>query len=555
VVYVLIDCNRTQEYVFASRRLKGIRHASRLLSEADALVGKRLGKTDLIRALGGVVIARFEDTADAKAVDRARIFVREARAIYRGIGIGVEADVQETNGTASSFYERALRPLLAKVRELKDCPSHPAPGSPSCILSVPCETSGFGAAEALAKVEPHTWSRTTRAEACKWSLSRHDDHDAQAIVDAVRTRCTVPSSVSLDWPDTFEELVSWRNAGTGATLEPSEARQVGLLFADVNGLGRLLQFLARDETWFARFAVKLREKLTESLADASADVLSKVVSKRSPKRVPVRPLFIGGDDLCVAVVAPYALPLAAKLLETFERRSADLLGDAPDTDSLPPRLTLSAGVVVAPFKYPILAARRLGRELETRAKSVGRYFVEVTRPDVAANKRTLPSLVDFHVVKNSALGGLDVVRMGLVSTVDGQRTEWSGGPFLVESTESGVAPTSGSGAGDTFVKLDELLKAADELDAGLPGSKVHALRELLGAGIAGAPITADRYRDWCEHLDKTQQGVWAKACELLDVKKPGQDLPVRTRLPRSSAVLDAIDLVPFAAQRRRWEGG
>ncbi len=40
MIYVYLDCNKTQDYVFSSRRLRGIRNGSRAVEKCDEEVGR-----------------------------------------------------------------------------------------------------------------------------------------------------------------------------------------------------------------------------------------------------------------------------------------------------------------------------------------------------------------------------------------------------------------------------------------------------------------------------------------------------------------------------------
>ena len=111
MIYVCLDCNKPQDYIFSSRRLRGIRNGSRAIDKADEEVGKWLQGDEKIRALGGVVLAEFQDP------DRATEFIQKARDIYRGYGISIEHAFVDTSN-ADDFYKNVLRACESNPRPI-----------------------------------------------------------------------------------------------------------------------------------------------------------------------------------------------------------------------------------------------------------------------------------------------------------------------------------------------------------------------------------------------------------------------------------------------------
>jgi len=548
MIYVYLDCNKTQDYVFSSRRLRGIRNGSLAIQRCDQCVGDlpptMAGET--IRALGAVVIAKFPDR---QSVDR---FLREARDIYHRYGIGFASACVERSAPAD-FYQDVLAPLLKEVRAKKDCPQDSLLGPPSTILAATCDTSGRGAAQGLVQLGPrgNPPQRANATEQTKWNMPVFDC-DAENLVWGW-PRAQQPIRI----PATAEGVVAWNSSEEIMGKEvpgTSEQRLLGMVFADVNGLGSLLPHIAHDETKFKAFAsvqstgrgptTALRECLSECLKQALQDELATPVNRRLRREsqvdaVPFRLLFLGGDDLCFAVAGAYALPLTKRFIEHFEACSPEILKPLrADTPNLPPYLTLSAGVVIAPYNYPILSFRRLGQGLEARTKQMGRAWANINGEDYP------PNLVDFYLVKNDVSGTLEDVRRSAYTPYEVDiKTALFGGPYMVSRGENGQPHR----ASERFLPLENLLESAKELAAIRAGGKLKSLPLLLNRQEAQG-----FYREWWDHLGEyTPQ--WFDTCQRLGLPTSRDELPIRGYPHLNTPVLDALQLVPFATLRKRWE--
>lgn len=529
--YVLIDCKQTQDYIFASRRLRGIRNGSRALARADEIAGQKatdLGGTT-IRALGGVVITKFHDLPGARA------FLTTARAVYSSFGAEIEAVCYEKDSVVD-FYSDVLSPLQDQIRRKKEQPEGYMDGRPGSLLAVTCETSGRHPAVGLVQVNQNQISRVNASEKAKWTLPVADD-ESEAIM---------ANWAPVAFPRTFEGIVAWSTSETVTgqdTVGTSEERMLGLVLADVNGLGRLLQRFAVDEAKFSTFSWALRACLRDSLSEALNSVLTPARARyvrqaSSDKAVPFRLLFLGGDDLCFAVTGAYALPLIKRMMEVFERTSPVILVPFRNenvANDLPACLTLSAGVVIAPYKYPILSFYRLAKDLENRAKSQGRAW------GALLGGLPPPSLVDVHIVANDILGSLEQVRASASQAWAGQQTALYGGPYLAPSV-------AGNPAADRFLPLTALLEAADSLSCIAARGKLNRFREILTRADA---LTL--YTEWFDHLGP-EVSAWTKVCRTLRLPSDRQRLPVLGMPENNTSLLDALELVPYAALRAEWEG-
>lgn len=542
MIYVYIDCNKIQEYVFSSQRLRGIRNGSRAIDEADRRVGSLVSEEDrLIRASGGVVVAKFDNQETA---DR---FVMEASHIYSEYGIGIEWEAYKRSAQTGDFYTDVLMPMLAGIRRKKDCPEEPFMGPPSSILAACCEVSGRGSAQHMI----HQAGQQRRVNSCernKWNMEEKDDLAASLLVP---WRQKYPD---IDSAGTAEGIVAWnaeRNVEVGGKDIPgtSEERLIGMVLADVNSLGGLLPQLAGDESHFKVFVAGLRDCLRDSLMEAMQAVLETPYVKRMERlerrdiALPFRLLFLGGDDLCFLTLGACALPLVQKFIEIFESVSHGLLAQYDRTNdrlkALPEFLTASAGVAFAPYNYPILSLRRLCQTLEKSAKTAGRAWADIHGHSYP------PSLVDFHLLKNDVAGNIGAIRRFAVTPkalFAGVSAELYGGPYLAGSDMRADPPPS-----KRFVPLKRLFEACDRMDAMAVTGKLKDLFLMFKKKDA-----LSLYREWWDHLDKTQLDFWKKACQGLDHPAARDKLPFKT-IPPSTTILDALDLRPLQGLRKRWE--
>ena len=143
--YVALDCDKVQDYIYTSNRLRGIRNASRLLARAERHL-KQLAESPalggrVLRSLGGVVVARFPVR---KAADS---YLVEALKYYRSLGISAQGDLVELGTRPADFYKEVLTPLFRGIGNKKRSPQGVNVPIPSTILASTCDLSGTGGAQ------------------------------------------------------------------------------------------------------------------------------------------------------------------------------------------------------------------------------------------------------------------------------------------------------------------------------------------------------------------------------------------------------------------------
>jgi hypothetical protein len=306
-----------------------------------------------------------------------------------------------------------------------------------------------------------------------------------------------------DWPD---DLSTWlrklRPRETSDIGAEAERRgYVGLVYADGNAMGKLVQNLDRPET--ATFFSKLvdcnirracHEALDEVLARNIKHVLDAQSRGKAPSALPADILLLGGDDLMVLLPAEQALLFAARVSRLFE----DYTREAVTAEQNPKvlgffeerlnghGLTLSSGVAIATDTYPFYLLLELAEALQKSAK-------KGSSDDRNAGGHRAPAYVDFHLVAGSTGNELTALRRD---------------DYQVDSPHRRtLRPYSCN-------RLDTLRRAVETLRQGrLPRSKLH---DLFEAALEPLPSVAQRRaRELFSRLDRGQRRALWDALGLL----------------------------------------
>jgi len=188
---------------------------------------------------------------------------------------------------------------------------------------------------------------------------------------------------------------------------------VGLVYADGNGMGRLVQETDSPETCQAFSTIiddSIREACYHALTQVCSPEVTAIREGRSNGPLPADILLLGGDDLLVLLPADLALDFALIVMEKFEsltgKRIATLREEKARTffqSRKVERMTISCGVAFATASYPFYLLLDLAEELLRNAKkagsrdpNVGQYFA--------------PAYIDFHLVVGPQGADLAAVR-------------------------------------------------------------------------------------------------------------------------------------------------
>ena len=507
----MIDCNKIQEYVFASTKLKGICNASLLLDEIETVKIRNLllpSSAKLIRSGGGIVIAKFDN--DNGAND----FLSKARDIYRKHGLTITSHI--IPATPTNFYNDVLKPLLDEINRKKESPEGTGFGL-STVLAVPCNASGKGAAWGVLRETYGSETREIRISNTEWMKYKPLRRTLHPIEEDLRNKFK-----GSEIPSDFGGIVLWRKGDIPEEKPPgtSEERILGIIYADINGLGGLTKYVAKNEDKYSKFCTSLREVLNDSVKETLESVIGAAITKKFNGSIPpgtalpFRILYIGGDDLAVAIKGCHAMDFAQELLKIFEEKSKQFISNSDMTD-LPEHLTLSAGLVLAPYDYPIRNFNLIGRGLENRAKHTGRR--NGTTPP--------PSLVDICLVKNNSIGTIQDIRR--FKEVDGR---------LLYADPYSPA------------ELEQIKIAARDLcSSAFPNSKLRKLPEIFSVPGEGAKY---QYLNWWHGLKDKEKETFKRICCNLHLPEPPEIPFIQSKVDSRKSISPIMDVVELSGLYR-----
>ena len=201
--------------------------------------------------------------------------------------------------------------------------------------------------------------------------------------------------------------------------DKSKSRYVGLVYADGNSMGRLVQELNSTEisrTFSDIVDSSIREAcyatLTSLCSKEIADAQKAVQEQTKPRKLPADILLLGGDDLLVVLperrTLDFALGVCDKFSELTRNRIEQLTGAQKkyfkDKYLHKSGLTISCGVAIGPASYPFYMLLDLAEELMKNAKRGG-------SDDPTNKKYWSPSYIDFHRLSGSANQELTRIRL------------------------------------------------------------------------------------------------------------------------------------------------
>lgn len=145
------------------------------------------------------------------------------------------------------------------------------------------------------------------------------------------------------------------------SLDPTQ--YVGYILADANGMGKQFN-KCESEGELRHFSEKLEKAMWVGLADPIAKLIERLDERKLlgklEGRMPIVPLIVGGDDLLALVPARYALDIARRLCEQFEKQMQE------------EKATLGLAVIICQNHYPYTLAYERGKYLLDQAKKRGK---------------------------------------------------------------------------------------------------------------------------------------------------------------------------------------
>ncbi|RLC11010.1 MAG: hypothetical protein DRI57_19540 [Deltaproteobacteria bacterium] len=415
----LLDADSIQSYIFNTNRLKTIIGASwlidhinaaskgdthRLIREADNELKKNKNKetVEFIYSAGGNTKLIFP------SAESAQVFDQKIKKAYNRHGISVTTHIHPIKGDANDI-NRTITPaqkILAQKKYNKDRALN-LPASPFFKL---CELCGKEYAENIRK-----------------------DGDDEIVICTV---CDQKFSKAEERLRLFPDYEFFTNIEKMKTVK----NMIAVVVMDGNNMSAKIRKLGTVDE-LKQFAQKTEDIIREAFDSCLTEVLpdESCADKKNRKFNTIRPLIIGGDDICLIIAAVYALDFAQhfiKKVETLSKHSPDLFGKKG--------ITFSAGILFIKKNYPFNFAHGIAESLLRSAKRFSKEHGEC-------------SALDFHILLSSSGDDIEKTREREYKYDDHVLTQK---PFHV---------------GD----MENRLEAAENLSTMLARNKVKYLRQAL----------------------------------------------------------------------------
>ena len=419
---IQIDIPSIKSYVFGTDPLNEVRGASALLdrlnrSEMNRVLCERLGASAIepIYANGGAAqfLAQTNDEAAVEAACRHLVrYMRDQTAGEVGVAYGV-APLQDADS-----YREAARLAHYRLR---------------------CQRE-FGGVRHGASTLPVVRECTS---ASHLPATRHLVRGAEGPIllseashrKAQEGRDARVGNLWSGWMKYLRRAGPWPAKDVWGTLRCREITEIGerssrggylgVVYADGNAMGRIVQALNRADT-----CRHFSEIVDQSIRTACFSGLTKVMggevkqvreradqdSSSSPTAVrplPADILLLGGDDLLVALPADRALDFALHVSNEFERLTREKIAALRDDtvqaffqDRIGDNgFTISCGVAIARSTHPFYLSLDLAEHLLGNAKRPIDGGVAGAASDASATAR-----IDFHVMAGAASHSIEQVR-------------------------------------------------------------------------------------------------------------------------------------------------
>lgn len=203
---------------------------------------------------------------------------------------------------------------------------------------------------------------------------------------------------------------------------------MAIIHADGNGLGQVVQEIAKDKDQFAKFSQQLNDATCKA-ANAAFNKLSDGQKVNARGIIPMRPVVLGGDDLTLICRGDLALEFVRNYLECFEKKTEEYLGDILKDNKLygsRPHLTACAGVAFIKSSYPFHYGYDLAETLCGQAKADAKKEKHLV-------DNLAPSCLMFHKVQDSFIENYAGIVKRELQPADGET--FCFGPYYLADME------------------------------------------------------------------------------------------------------------------------
>ena len=560
----LFECKGIQRYVFGSGRLRQVIGASDLIAGIA-----RSGGEDVLKPVFAAIGledppmsrragASFCAHADGETLSRFRRLWRIVAGVrYPGLEFSdVEPAAAGTDLEAAQGAYSRLTAIRENSTAFLPPTGHPFVATNPRTGLIAVARSSRDANEYLDAVGEGAYRR---GEALAEVGGVDTDRLAADFIPEAEANTDAP----YRFPRHFEPAEA--TAGNPAFPFPGRDKRIGVVHADLSGLGQVFQSLmesAERSSDVFRVATAIESAIVEAARSAcAATLLPRAIDPsdkperfgdlldRDRKRagthkmriVPARPVLLGGDDLTIIVRADLAVAFSERFLIAVENETAKafsaLREQCEQFSTLPERLSACAGIAIVSAGHPFTVAERLAEGLCDSAK---------TRAKSRCPQAPYPSYLDFAVVTSTIDESLASWRTR-EQTIAADPTE-DGGPV---STAAGPRRVDGEHADDIADSLKSLLDLAEALNAA-PGR--GKLLETLGLRHDSKDSAQAAWRRFWTVLASDSRPVWEQLHAALKTCRPEIGDGDPPDLDRSIALVsDALELLDVGAAPHPYE--
>jgi CRISPR-associated protein Cmr2 len=443
VALLSADTDKVKSYVFESPRLPEMRGGSLILEELNdkkSIKAKILGKYELpedciIYSSGGSILMfvpdclrdEIKEDIEKRYLEKtitATITVVTETFSYAQFCFGLDSSA------AKPFGE--LVDLMAyKIRRAKQERKY-APFCETIPFARLCDSCGI---RPVSQMVPEPGERPARLcqSCCKKRVTGRDN------------RGYLLKSIQEKLPSIREKFDGCENpSDLGTIANVSGDGYIGLIYADGNGIGKKMENLSSCDE-YRQFARDMSEATSVEICRTLAIPNFITEDDDGVRRHGIEMLCgLGSDDVMAVVPGKYALDLAVKMCRAFQDRMSS--HDA----------TMSAGVIIAPYSYPVYYLEEICEQLLKSAKNKSRDQVDEATIDFWAITSQEVITSDLETYRKQA--------MEMRLNVKGDRLVLYERPYTLE-------------------RLQRLLYWARKFDEEkFPQNQLYGLREVLEEG-------------------------------------------------------------------------
>ena len=554
----LFECKGIQRYIFGSGRLRQVIGASDLIagiarSDGDDVLKSVFDAVDLGQpAMSRRAGAAFCVHANREALAR---FRRLWRIVTGALYPGLEFSDIEPAATAETDL-KAARDTYSRLTAIRENSAAflPPTGHPFVATN---PRTGLPAVDRPRQDENALLDAVGAAAHGRGEVLATDDKANDRLTADFLPEAEARADPPYRFPRHFEPTDA--TARNPAFPFPGRDRRIGVIHADLSGLGQVFQSLmgsAKNSRDIFEVATAIEKAIVAAARATCGAVLlpcsidpsdkpnrfgpllgrrdGKNAKKHRMRIVPARPVLLGGDDVTIIVRADLAISFADHFLQGVETHTeAAFKALRARFRGLPERLSACAGIAIVSAGHPFTVAERLAEGLCDSAKTRAKSGAEAP----------YPSYLDFAVV---------------TSTIDESLASWRGreqtitadvpegyGPLSTCAGPRRAGPVGPHGASDS---LRALLDLAEKMKAARGRGKLIEALGLRHDSKDSAQTAWNRFWTVLKSDNPTAEQELRKALKRCE---PGTEDDGPPDLDRSIALIsDALELLDIGAAPR-----